>query len=152
VNTNAVTRAGFRRDMIKNEFKSALLYKLQKKKCLESNNRSNKDSIFTGDTSTSLQLLVMWEADDRYSFSVCALLIKHSNAIIWDKDTLEKLHSMNLALLKNDHNIKNMWLLDNETVLMTTSKQEVGHTIKITVSKENKEDDSMEPLWVSSSM
>jgi hypothetical protein len=153
VDANTATRAGFRIAVAKPEFESALIYKLQRKKPHEFNDQSNVDSTFTEDASTSLQLLVILGSNDHYDFSARVLLIKHSNTIVWDEDKLKKLHSMHLALLKSDYNIKDTWLLDNTTVLMTTSNwNESKRTIEITISEGTNEDDSMEPLWVSSSM
>jgi hypothetical protein len=135
VDTNAMTSASFGRDINKDEFASALIYKLQRKKGPESDNQSGVDDMFIEDTPTSLQLLVIWGYNNEYSFSLRALLIKHSNTITWDEDTLEKLHSMYLALLRNDRIVKDTWLLDDETI-----------------SKGTRKDDCMEPLWVSSNM
>jgi hypothetical protein len=146
VDASAVTRASFGKDATKDEFASALIYKLQRKNS-KSGDQSNADSTFTKDRSTSFQLLVIWRSNDEHSFSVRSLLVKHSNAITWNEDTLEKLHSMYLALLseglfindmpKEDSSImentfKDTWLLDDATVLMTTSKwKEENRTVEI---------------------
>jgi hypothetical protein len=153
VDANTVARASFAKDIAKSEFAIVLSYKLQRKKCLGSNDQSNMDSVSTEDTSTSLRLLVIWGFNDNYGVSARALLIKHNNTITWNEDTLKKLHSMYLDLL-GDHNIvKNAWLLDDATVLMTASKcKDVGYPTKITISEVIKEDDSMEPIVVPSSI
>jgi hypothetical protein len=144
-----MTSASFRIDINEYRFESALLYKLQRKKGPKSNDQSNVDSTFTEDTSTSLQLLVIWKSKS----SVRALLIKHSNTIAWNEDTLEKSRSMHLALLRDNLIVKDIWLLDNATVLMTTSKRERASCVfEITVSEGVRENDTMEPLWVSSNM
>jgi hypothetical protein len=151
VDTNTVTRASLGRGIAKNEFASALSYKLQRKKQSESNNQHNADNTFTEYTSTSLQLLVIWGYNIRYKNkpSVRALLIKHNNTITWDEDTLEKLYSMYFALLKDDYNTEETWLLDDATVLVTTSKcKDMNRATKITISEGTKEDDSMGPLCV----
>jgi hypothetical protein len=153
VDTNAVTRASFRRDAIKNKYASALLYKLQRKKRLESTNQSNMDNTSTDDTSTNLQLLVIWGPDNMQDIPVRSLIIKHSNIIIWNEGMLEKLHSIYLALLKKSYHTEDTWLLDDATVLMTTTEWKyVGFVTEITISKGIKEDDSMEPLYVPPSM
>jgi hypothetical protein len=155
VGVNAVTRAIFGRDINKYTFESVLIYKLQRKKQFESNGQPNTDSTFTEDTSTSLQLLVIWRSDVRYEngCSMHALLIKHSNAITWNEDTLEKLHSMYLDPLRDNYNIKDRWLLDDTTVLMITSKWKENNCLfKITISEGARKDDSMEPLWISSNI
>jgi hypothetical protein len=165
VGANAMARARFGRNATKYEFSNVLIYKLQRKKCIESNEQSKADSISEKDTSTSLQLLVMWISNDKHRYSVRALLIKHSNTITWNEDTLEKLHSMYLALFnkglridvlstRNKHySVKDTWLLDNVTVLIIELKwEEESRTFEITISKGTGEHDTVEPLWVSSSM
>jgi hypothetical protein len=152
VNANTVARTSFGREMFKTEFASALIYKLHRKKLPESNDQSNENNIFAEDSLASIQLLIIWRFNNQYDFCVRALLIKHSNTITWNEDTLEKLHSMHLSLCRDDDITEDTWLLDDETVLMTTSKWEVGHTVEITISEGTRKDDTIEPLWVSSSM
>jgi hypothetical protein len=192
VDANAMARASFGKDTTKDEFSSALIYKLQKKKRLKYSDQSDADDKSKKDTSTSLQLLIIWRSNFgyKYEFFVRALLIKHSDTIIWDEDALKKLHSMHLALLdkgllidisgaseenssiafeedpiivseedpsiifEEDHFIlEDTWLLNNAIVLMTTLRwKEENSTIEITISEGAKENDAMEPLWVSSNM
>jgi hypothetical protein len=143
VDTNAMTRASFGKEIFKDKFASVLIYKLQRKGRLKSNDQSNVDSAFTEDSSTSF---------NRTGYSVRALLIKHGNIIDWNEDTLEKLHSMYHALCRDDE-IEDTWLLDDATVLMTTSKwKKDSHAFEITISEGIRKDDSMGPLWVSSNM
>jgi hypothetical protein len=130
------------------EFEGVLIYKLQRKKRLE----SDADSTSTEGTVTSFQLLAILGFNDEYILCVRALLIKHSNAIIWDEDTLKRLHSMCLALLKKGY-CKDTWLLDDATVLMTTSNWKQDSCVfEITISEEDRKDNCIEPLWVPSSM
>jgi hypothetical protein len=154
VDTNAVTRTDFGKDVTKSEFASVLLYKLRRKKQFESDDQSNADNTFTKDTSTDLHFLVIWRSNNEWSkFSVRTLLIKHSNTITWNEDKLEKLHSMYLNLLKDDQIVRDTWLLDDVTVLMTILRRKVRrHTIEITITEGTREDDSMEPLWIPSSI
>jgi hypothetical protein len=144
VDADAITRASFAKDIAKDEFESALIYRLQRRKNFEPN---------ADNTSTSLQLLIIWgyniKSENRLFVRV--LLIKHSNTITWNEDTLERLHSMHLALLRNDHVVRDTWLLDDVTVLITTLKwkKEID-TTEITITEEAREGDYMEPLWVQS--
>jgi hypothetical protein len=117
VDANTMTKVSFAKEATKGEFTSVLLYRLQKKENIESSSQPNTDNMFTKDT--SLQLLVIWKSDNIRDISVRALLIKHSDTITWNENILEKLHSMYLALLKNNDNIEDTWLLDDATVLMT---------------------------------
>jgi hypothetical protein len=149
VDAKTTTRAGFMKDTVECDFTTALIYKLRKR----SHSINDQSSTFTEGISTSIQLLVIWRSNDQCRFSVRALLIKHSNTITWNENTLEKFHSTYPALLRDSDIVKYTWLLGNETVLMTTSKWDTNcHTFEITISKGTKEDDSMEPLWVSSSV
>jgi hypothetical protein len=153
VDVNAVTRANFRRDVTKSEFASVLSYKLRRKRLFESKDQSNEDNTSTEDALTSLQLLVIWGSNDKGEISVHALLIRHSNIITWNEDTLEKLHSMYLDPLRDNYNIKDRWLLDDTTVLMITSKWKENNCLfKITISEGTRKDDSMELLWISSNI
>jgi hypothetical protein len=152
VDANAITKAILGRNIAKDDFTGALIYKVQRKH-RKSNNQSGTSSKLTEDASTGLQLLVIWRYNE-YRLYVRALLIKHSNAIAWNEDTLEKLYSMHLSLLRDKHNIKDTWLLDNETVLTTTSecKGFWNYATKITISEGTREDDFMKPLWIPSSI
>jgi hypothetical protein len=153
VYVNDVARASFRRYVAKFEFKSALIYKLQRKKRLEYEYHYDTDSTSTKDTLTNIQLLVMWRSDDRYNFSVRVLLIKHSITITWDEDTLEKLYHMHVALLKDARTVKDTWLLDDMTALITKANwEEESRSFKIAISEGTRKDNSMEPLWVPSNM
>jgi hypothetical protein len=151
VGATDMTRASLGRELFKDGCANALIYKLHRKKSLKSDDKYNMDSAFTEDSSTSLQLLVIWGSDSWPKLPVRALLIKHSNTITWNEDTLERLYSMYLALLKHDR-IEYTWLLDDATVLMTTSKWKPGRVFVITISEGAKKDDTMEPLWVSLNM
>jgi hypothetical protein len=145
VDVNTVTRVCFRKNIFKQKFTTALLYKLQRKNGLKSNVDNTKD------TSTNIQLLVIWKFDGDYIFCVNLVLIKHSNTITLDENKLERLHSMHRALHNNDHAIEETWLLDDATVLMTTLKWgKVNHAIEITLSKGTRKYDSITPLCVPS--
>jgi hypothetical protein len=153
VDINAATEASFGRDVTKYECTNALIYKLQRKRQFESNDQSNADRTFTEDVSTSLQLLVIWRFIDKSEVSMRALLIKHSNAITWNEDQLEKLHSMHLDLLRDDEVVKDTWSLDDVTALMVILRWKNGRYItEVTISEETREDDFKEPLWVPSSI
>jgi hypothetical protein len=134
VNANTMTRASFGREMFEYDFTVALLYKLQRKS-LESNTDNIKD------TSTNLQLLVIWRSNSLLSFFSRALLIKSSNTITWDEDKLRKLYSMNISLFRDDNIVKNTCLLDGATVLMATPKRsELSRVTEITISEKSGED------------
>jgi hypothetical protein len=148
-----MTRVGFGEELFKPEFSSALLYKLQKKESLEFNDQSNADSIFAEDTSTNVQLLIIWRYNNECEVCVRSLLVKHSNIITWDEDTLDKLYSMYLFLCKDDNIIEDTWLLNDATVLITTSKWKgESREFEIIISEGTRKDGTMEPLWISLDM
>jgi hypothetical protein len=151
VDANSMTRTSFGKHVISDEFAGALICKLQRKKYLEYNDQPNENNTSTEDTSTSLQLLVIWGSNDEYRFSVRALLIKHSNTITWNEDILEKLHSMYLFLCRNNDIVEDTWLLDDTTILVTTFKLGKDND-EITISEGTRKNDTREPLWVSSNM
>jgi hypothetical protein len=147
----------FRQDTTKDNSIGALIYKLQSL-------RSDADSALTEDTSTSVQLLVIWESRGWRRFPMRTLLIEHSNAITWDEDKLRELYSIRHALLNKRQHIKvnyafeecifveDMWLLNDTTTLTTRLKwKEYSYTFEITISEGTRKDDSVEPLWISSS-
>jgi hypothetical protein len=142
-----MTKAGFGRDIAKDKFTITLLYKLQRKSH-NSHNQSDMNSTFAEDKSTNLQLLFIWKVNNEHDIFVDALLIKHSNTITWVEDTIERLHSMHLTLVKDNNLIGKTWLLNDATVLMTTLKcEESMDTFEITISEGVEEDSSMEPIW-----
>jgi hypothetical protein len=145
VDANTTTRATFKRNVHEHDFTSVLLYKLQRKECLE----SDLSSTSTKDTSTRIQLLVLLRVDDKPKIYTNAILIKHNNTITWDEDKLRKLHSMHRALRRFDQIIKDTWLLDNATALVTTLKFEKQIcAVELIISKGTRKDDPMEPLCV----
>jgi hypothetical protein len=148
VDANAITNVSFEKDATKDRFASALLYKLQKRRHLE----SNTDNAATEGKSTSYQLLVMWGTRNKYKPSARVLLIEHSNAITLDEDILKKLHIMYLPRLMDDKFVRDTWLLDDTTVLVTTLEWGIYNAFEITISKGGMEYSSMKPLWVSSSI
>jgi hypothetical protein len=108
------------------------------------------NSTFTEDPLTNLQLLAIWGLNDEYDLCVRSLLIKHSNTITWNEDTLERLCSTHFSLCKVAKTIKDTWLLDDETVLITELKRKANRAFEITISEGTRKDDTMVPLWVSS--
>jgi hypothetical protein len=132
VDTNTTSRIGFRKNSIKYDFTAALIYRLQRK------DRLNVDD-------TNLRLLIVWRINDSHDFYVNAMLIKQSYTVTWDEDRLKKY----LALYKYHRIIEDTWLLDDTTVLSTTSKWgEIGRKAEITISKGMKRDNSIEPLYI----
>jgi hypothetical protein len=142
VNVNTMIRASFGKNAARKEFASALIYRLQRKR-LESNEYG---------ISTNHQLLVIWRSDNRYKYLVQVLLIKHDNTTTLDEDKLKKLGYSPLTLLRTGRILRNVWLLDDAKVLITSDGEKRIRTIKITISKGTRENGCMKPLWISSDM
>jgi hypothetical protein len=163
VDANTIISASFGKNAFQREFESALIYKLQRKRSLVSGNQSGTNDTSIENSSTSLQLLVMWMPGyEFYKFYVRVILINHSDAITWNEDKLKELYSVHFELFKDYYYVKNTWssgdramlmdtwLLGGTTVLMTTSKwNEESCVHEITISEGTREDNSIEPLLVS---
>jgi hypothetical protein len=135
VDINATIEASFGRDVTKYKCASALLYKLKRKKRFESNDQSNADNPFIEDTSTSPKLLLIWRFTDKSKVSLNAQLIENNDAINWDEDELEELHSMYYSSLEDNRTVRCIRLLDDATVLKITLKwKERIYRTEITVS------------------
>jgi hypothetical protein len=139
-----MTRASFTTDILKIQFESALIYKLQRKKNLESNVDNTKD------TSTNIQLLVIWRVRNFFDSYVDVILVKHSNAIIWDENKLMRLCPMHHIIHKYNGIIKDTWILDDAAMLMTTLELEEGCSIEITISEGIRNEKTRVPLRVPS--
>jgi hypothetical protein len=156
VDANTMTEAVFGQDVTKRELVGVLIYKPQRKRSLE----SNADNTSKEGPSTNVRLLIIWEPNDWYGFSVRALLIKHSDTITWNEDKLRWLYSIRHVLFKKcPHDvsdwfekglfIEDTWLLDDTTALMTTSKWKKDSCVfEIIISEETREYNCMKPLEV----
>jgi hypothetical protein len=150
VDVNRTTSADFVNDVLKPESITALTYRLQRKNH-NSNNQSDVDN--TKDISTDIQLVIIFGSDERHYFCAKTILIKCNDTIAWDKNKLEELYYRHRARYTDNHVIKETWLLDDATVLMTVLKWSAeGRAFEITVFKGTRRDDSIEPLCISSNM
>jgi hypothetical protein len=150
VDANTMTRISFKNNLVKHDFTAVLTYKLQRKNSYKSNNQSS--TVDTTDAS-SLQLLVIWRSDYFHEFYVNVILIKHSSIIAWDEAKMKMIHHIYSDIIKRrGRMIEKTWLLDDDTVLMTTPRRgEEGCTLEIAISKGARKDDSIEPILISSS-
>jgi hypothetical protein len=148
VDVNTMTKAIFEGNISERGFTSVLMYQLQRKGALT----SNEDNISTENTSTAFQLLVIWRSDSQYECSIHVLLISHDNTTTLDKDKVKELDYQPSTLLRNGRISTNTWTLDDATVLITSKWEKQIRTIKITISEETGENNYMKPLWISSNM
>jgi hypothetical protein len=149
VYTNASTGASFKRNAAERDFTTALIYRLQRKSC-NCNDQSNANSALTKGISTNIQLVVIWRVYNSYKFHVNVMVIEHGDVITWDEDKLKRLYSMHRALHTYGPIIEDTWLLDDETVIMISSRLKVGRTIEITISEGASKDSLIRPIWISS--
>jgi hypothetical protein len=145
-----MTSADFVRDAFKSSSATALMYRLQRKNH-NSNNQSDADN--TKDTLTDIQLAIVFLSNEKLYFDANTLLIKHNNTITWNENRLRKLYYAHHSQYRKSDTIKDTWLLDDATVLMTVLKwDERGRAFEVTVFKGTKRDDSIEPICISSNM
>jgi hypothetical protein len=149
VDANTIISASFGKRAIESDSMTALIYSLQRNESL----KSNEDNISIEDTSTIHQLLIVWRVENSYKLCINVILIKYNDRITWDEDKLNKLYTIHCALNRDNHIIEDVWLLDDTTMLITTSKWgEESRTIEIAISEETKEDGSMGPLCAPASI
>jgi hypothetical protein len=119
----------------------ALIYRLQRK-------RSRESTEIDKDISSATQLLVIWRLSDSKELYTDVLLIKHDKG--FDKDNLEKLHHKNIYRFRlYSIPVIETWLLDDNTVLMTTFEIMNGdHTLNITISEIERYNGAMAPVHI----
>jgi hypothetical protein len=132
------------------EFKGALLYKLQR----NFNNQYGMDTLNTDANNSEAKyvyMLLAWEMKDSEHFAYVAL-VEHTNELVWNEDKLKKLYDKNHNLLKKyDETISDTWLMDDNVILKTSSKvrnSEGYFVLSISVSEEERDDYTMRPLCV----
>jgi hypothetical protein len=131
VGSKSIMKVKFKAGINQDAFGGVLLYCLQRKE----------------DTSTSIQLLVIWgcKSDNLYSH---VRLIEHESTFEWDKDKLKKLHDV----YDSQYNISfnaDKWLLDDNTKLRTRCETSHGGLkMNIIIFEEKDLSSPRKPLWV----
>jgi hypothetical protein len=86
-NDGNILEASFGIDPTRSYFKSALLYKLQRKYVTKTDNKLRNGTASIEDTETNICLLVIWiDDDEHHNCHVC--LIEYANDFTWDEDKL----------------------------------------------------------------
>jgi hypothetical protein len=107
----------------------------------------------TKDTSTNIQLVIIYISDERFKFCVNTMLIEYSNTITWDEDELRELYYRRRSPRRSGRIVKDTWLLDDVIVLMIVSKwEEESRIFEIIISGWIREYRSIKPLRVSPKM
>jgi hypothetical protein len=134
VNFESVIKVNFITSIDRDRFGGVLLYHLQRKE----------------DTSTSVQLLMIWGYNSEMLYSK-AWLIEHEHALVWNEDKLKRLHDV-YNRHRNAYLDIESWSLDDNTELETVYRASHGRFgMKIIIFEEIFQQPLIEPLWVDSS-
>jgi hypothetical protein len=131
--TNNTMEASFGIDTKRGVFKGALLYELQRKCAIRTENRPNHSTAFIEDSTTNIYLLVVWDViNECADFPVC--LLECTDDFTWDEDKLWTLrHQYNDILLK-DYNYRTItWLIRGDTVIKTRRDIIYGSDYKLDI-------------------
>jgi hypothetical protein len=91
--------------------KGALLYKLQRKCAIRTDNHLNNGAVSVENTETNLYLLVVWNIED-YKYKPYVCLIELTDDFTWDEDKLwVLLHQYNDQFFKDYNYLTNTWLV-----------------------------------------
>jgi hypothetical protein len=136
VSFKSIMKASFGTSMNGGTFGGVLLYRLQRKE----------------DTSTSIQLLVIWryKSDGLYSHT---LLIEHESTLVWDKDKLKMLYDGYYSQHEAYYNINTReCLLDNNTKLkLDLEPSSENFKIGVIISEDGPDlAPPKKPLWIDS--
>jgi uncharacterized protein YeaC (DUF1315 family) len=113
--------ANFEINTTQDEFKGALLFKLQR--CIESDDQRNMDALHTEtdkDETKCVQMLVAWEMKDSVP-SAHVTLVEHAKEFTWNEGELRKLYDKNHDRLKRYGNtMLDTWLINDHMILKTS--------------------------------
>jgi hypothetical protein len=133
VDSKSEMKVEFKTGINQDTFGGVLLYRMQWKE----------------DASTTTQLLVIWGYDSGNLHSR-VWLIEHESTLDWDKDKSERLYNVYNSRYNIDFESRK-WFLDDNTKLK--AKCETSHgglEVKIIISEENDQLQTMKPFWVDS--
>jgi hypothetical protein len=120
-----------------------LIYRLQRRQTHESTEISE-------DTSSTIQLLVIWKFSKSKTLHADVLLIEHDEGFNWNEDDLRKLRRKNinrLSLLSDS--ATDTWTLDDNVALMTTFKiMNEDRILNINISEVKRDSDTRTPAHI----
>jgi hypothetical protein len=121
IDTDNTIEASFGIDSNQDDFKGALLYKLQRK--YETGKWLYSSIASIGDTTKSIHLLVVWDVrDDDYRFCVC--LIEYADNFTWNEYKLWALCQQYMDRICVNYNCLTIpWLINGGAVI------KIGHSI-----------------------
>jgi hypothetical protein len=121
----------------------ALMYELQR-------NQSHESTEISEDISSTIHLLVVWEISESEELCADVLLVEHDEGIDWDKYDLEEVYRKNSSRFRLclDSTIET-WLLDDNTVLMTTFEiMNRSHILDITITEVERDNNTRMPAHI----
>jgi hypothetical protein len=132
INTGAMMGASFGTTFKQEDFKGALLYKLQRKYATRTDNQLNNYIASIEDKAANIYLLVVWNSGYYcYDFRVC--LIEYTNDFTWDEDKLWTLYrEYSERFERQDPNII-AWLIHGDTVVKTRFNVTYGSDYKLDI-------------------
>jgi hypothetical protein len=132
-NIGAITKASFGIDSKQEDFKCALLYKLQRKHIDKTDNQPNGNTVSIKDITTSIHLLVIWSVED-YNHKFCVCLIELTNDFTWDEDKLWSLYFQYNDRFCEDYKSNIItWLMHDGSVMRTQSEVSYGSDYKLNI-------------------
>jgi hypothetical protein len=150
IDINTAMKIRFEICAIQNEFKGALLYKLQR-------NLHDQCRIDASTTETNrneaiyVYMFVAWKMKDSKPF-ICVVLVECTKEFAWNQGRLMKLYDKNHNLFKKyDETISDTWFLGDSMTLKTSFKvrsSEKNFELSVSISEEERDDYAMKPLWI----
>jgi hypothetical protein len=113
------------------DFKVALLYKLQRKHAASTNNHPNNSTAFTKDAATNIHLLVVCDIGEHNIINAC--LLEYDNDFTWDEDKLWALYHRYNDQLRNYDYGTITWLIHDDVVMKIRHDITYGSDYKLDI-------------------
>jgi hypothetical protein len=115
------------------DFKGALLYKMQRKYSTRTGNQPNNSTTSIEDIPKNIYLLVVWDVKNYYN-SFHIYLIEYTDDFTWDEDKLWALFREYNEQFRKDYQFNiNAWLLHDGTVMKTRLDITYGFDYKVDI-------------------
>jgi hypothetical protein len=154
VDTNTITRIGFRFELDQNESSGILVYGLRRKNREGSDHQSSVDTIYTKvieEASKMTRLLVTWKVKHSWGPRVKIMLVEYDNGLVLSEDKLAQLYEKVNDIYSVYHPDKDTWLMCDNTILKAThSLENSGLRSKITISEGLMDRDVTRSRWIDS--
>jgi hypothetical protein len=156
--TSTLLEASFGVDSKKNDFKGALLYRLQRKYATRTGNYHNNSAAFIESIAANIYLLVIWDVEDGMVWDVedglsdfHVYLLECADKFTWDEDKLWALYKEYgyRFLMGYCHNLST-WLMHDGTVMKTRLDVAYGSDYKLSIfiSEETRKYNMLKPIKI----